>query len=146
MKPRKESTMCKGQMLWEGSHDWNLTSEQKRFLNFRFQFFLLNVIDSLADLKQCQDVMWYVNVHVLGGMCEKGINAPTFKIKTIWGWPYGCKNLIFCRRHNCKFKFWFDYQCYWSFDVWKIMYAWNRFENLWLKFYEDISCELHTCM
>ena len=77
---------------------------------------------------------------------SKGWVLPTCKSQTIWGWPHGCKNMIFCRKQNCELIFLFNYQCYWSFDIWEIMYAWNRFENLWLKFYDDISCKLHTCM
>ena len=56
------------------------------------------------------------------------------KIQTIWGWPHGCKNLIFCGKQNCEFWFWFDYQCYWSFDNWKFIHACNWFENMWLNF------------
>ena len=126
MNPRQESTMCRGQTLWEGFDDWNITSKQNIFLIFGFQIFLLNVIDSLDDLKWCQDDMLYVDVQALGSMCEQGINYPTCKSQTIWGWDHGRKNLISCRKQNCKFRFWFEYQCYWLFDVWKIMYAWNR--------------------
>ena len=129
----------RGQTLWDGSHDWNLTYEQNIFLIFGFQILLLNSIDCLDDLKWFQDDMLYVDVQGFGSMCEQGINAPTCKSQTIWGWPHGWKNLFFCRKYNCKVKFGFDYQCYWSFDVWKIVYAWNRFKNLWLIFFMTTS-------
>ena len=77
--------------------------------------------------------MLYVNVQVLGSMCKLGMGTPHLQKPNNMRMISWLQNLIVCGKQNCEFKFWFDYQCYWSFDNWKFIHEWNRFENLWLK-------------
>ena len=76
------------------------------------------------------------------------MSAPTCKRQTIWGWPHGCKKKkwfsVGSRIVNPYFDLTINVIDHLIFG--KSCMHENRFENLWLKFYDDISCELHTCM